>query len=83
MDKETKTLDKLDKLIDSHTIEDFDEEDIQVLKRVIVMVRGFDALGSFAEFVSKTIIWLGIVIGGLVAFKSGVIDFILSAMKGQ
>ena len=69
--------------MDKAHIHRFDQEEIEVLNRVITMVRGFDALGSFAGFVSKSITWLGIVIGGYVALKSGAVDFIMGVVGSK
>jgi hypothetical protein len=75
MDKELQALNKLEAMLEDS---DFTEEEIKVLKRVATMVRGFDALGSFAGFIRSVIVWIGVVVGGLVALKAGFVDWILS-----
>lgn len=77
-------LDKLEAFLDGQakTPPDFTEEDITILKRVIVLVAGLEALGSFAGFIKTTIIWFGIIVGGFLAVKNGAIEFILSTVSG-
>jgi hypothetical protein len=72
------TLNKLEEMLNKRYEHDFDDEDIAALRRVVNLVRGFDALGSMAGFVSKTFVWMGIVIGGFISFKLGLTDFLLS-----
>lgn len=78
---EDKTVEKLESIVDKKK-EYFDEEELAVLRRVINMVRGLDTLGSLAGFVQKTVIWFGIVTGGIIAFKNEwfnpILDVIIS-----
>jgi len=78
---ESKTLEKLEAMLNKPEDHRFDEEEIEVLNRVIHMVRGFDALGSLAGFVKNTVVWFGIVVGGFIAFKTDVIDQIMSVIS--
>lgn len=73
---EDKTVAKLESLLD-RKMAYFDEEEVVVLRRVIHFMRGLDALGSFAGFVQKSIAWFGVVIGGFLAFKTGLLDPIM------
>lgn len=61
---------------------DFNEEEIETLRRVIYLVQGLEALGSFASFLKTTIIWFGVVIGAFIAIKNGAIEFILDSVNG-
>lgn len=62
---------------------DFTPEEIITLRRVITLVNGLTALGSFADFIKSTIIWIGVVVGALIAIKNGAIEFILNAVNGK
>lgn len=73
------TVAKLESILD-RKMAYFDPEEVAVLKRVIHIMRGFDALGSFAGFVQRSVAWFGVVIGGYVAFKSGFLDPVLKAL---
>ncbi len=77
--KELQTLEKVESLVQRHP--QFDDEELEALKKVIKLVRGLELLGSFAAFIKTTIIWLGIVIGAFIAVKNGAIEFILEVIK--
>jgi hypothetical protein len=81
VDKNLETLEKIEHLVQNH--QEFTDEDILVLKRVIHMVRGLDALGSFAGFVKATVLWIGIIVGAFFAIKNGAIEFILNVVSGR
>ena len=76
MDKDLQTIAKLEAILAEKRLEEFDEEDIAILKRVIDLVRGLEALGFFAGFLKKFIIGLAAVVTSLVAIKMGALDLI-------
>lgn len=77
---EARAIAKLEQLLDAKKL-DFDEEEIAILKRVIIMVRGLDAFGSMASFVKNTLIWLGVIVSSYIAVKNGVIDMIIAVVS--
>jgi len=82
MDDKDKTLAKLEEMLNRQHQHNFDDEEVEVLNRVIHLMRGFDALGSFAGFIQRTITWVGIVVGAFIAVKTGVAEYIISVVKG-
>jgi hypothetical protein len=62
---------------------DFTDEEITTLKRVITLVNGLEALGSFAGFIKSTIIWIAVIVGAFIAIKNGAIDFIINTVKNN
>lgn len=62
---------------------EFTEEEITTLKRVITLVNGLEALGSFAGFIKATIIWIAVLVGAFIAVKNGAIEFILNTVRGS
>lgn len=81
--KQLEAMDKLEKLIEQNRLYGFDKEDIDALRRVITLVRGFDALGSFAGFIKNTLVYIGFIIGTIIAVRNGAIDFIMSVVGGK
>lgn len=66
-----------------HTVvPEFNQDEIAVLKRVVLAVKGLDALGSFAGLVKSTLIWLGLIIGTFIAIKNGAVEFVLDVSSG-
>jgi len=66
-----------------HTVmPEFNQDEIAVLKRVVLAVKGLDALGSFAGVVKTTLIWLGVILGTFIAIKNGAVEFVLDVSSG-
>lgn len=81
--RQVEAMEKLSKLIEQSQLYGFDEEDIAALRRTINLVRGFDALGSFAGFIKNTLVYIGFIIGTIIAVRNGAIDFVMSVMDGK
>lgn len=64
------TIKKLEAILEKRQQHDFDEEEVEVLRRVIHTVRGLDALGSFAGFIRSTALWFGAVLGTILAIRN-------------
>lgn len=79
--KQLEAMAKLEKLIEDNKLYGFDQEDVVALRRVITIIRGFDALGSFAGFIKSTLLYIGFIIGTIVAVRNGAIDFIVSIVE--
>lgn len=63
-----------------NVVPEFDQEEIAALRKVILLVKGLEALGSFAGFVKSTVIWLGVIIGAFIAVKNGAVEFIVQSV---
>lgn len=77
-DRELNTLQKVETLAQSDP--QFTPDELESLKKVIHLIRGFEALGSFASFIKTTVIWFGIIIGTFIAVRNGVVEFIINVM---
>lgn len=80
--KEIQTLEKLEKLLENHKLSEFDDDDYVALKKVINIVKGFEALGTFAGFVRKTIMYFALFIGTIIAIKNNMVSFIINVVQG-
>jgi len=83
--RENRAIDKLEDFLDTQAekLPNFTEDDVVVLKRVISIVKGLEAFGSFAEFIKATIIWFGVIFTAFIAIKNGAINFILDVVSGK
>lgn len=69
-------IEKLEAMLNKQYAYNFDAEEVEVLKRVINVMRGMDALGTFAGFVKKSILWFGAIIGAYVAIKADLLGIL-------
>jgi len=75
-------LTKLEEMLNKQYAYNFDAEEVEVLKRVVNLMRGFDAFGSLAGFIQRSIVWFGAVVGAYISIKSGAAEYILSVIRG-
>ncbi len=81
----TTELQKLEALLNKQYAYNFDEEDILVLKKVIKVMQGFEALGSVGGFLTKGLLWFGSVVAAYVALKAdlmGIISDLVANFRG-
>jgi len=75
-------IEKLEAMLNKQYAYNFDAEEVEVLKRVIQVMRGMDALGSLAGFVKRGFIWFGAVVAAYVALKTDLLA-IVNDLVGQ
>lgn len=66
--------DALRRLADSGVV--LDKDDVAELREALDLYRGFKAMGVIGSALKRMIIWIGIVAGGIVAFKAGLVDWL-------
>lgn len=78
-------IEKLEAMLNKQYAYNFDAEEVEVLKRVINVMRGMDALGSLAGFFKRGLIWFGAVVATYVALKTDLVSIVsdlLAHFKG-
>ena len=51
-------------------------EDVEHLHRVVKFLKGWDAIGALGGFLKMIVIWIGIIAGGIAAFRLGLAEWL-------
>lgn len=80
--KDSVILEKLEELIERKLVTTFTEEDYEALKKIIALYKGVEALGSFGNFIKSTLIYVGAIIGAIIAIRNGALDLLANWIGG-
>ncbi len=79
---ERTAIEKIQHMIDERGESLFTTEEADALRKFAKFMLALATLGSVGSAIKSIIVWLGVIIGGYMALKNGLAEWILAVIQG-